>query len=817
MRRTTRIIAALASAALVVTALAGTPAAAAPTRYEAESAPAVCDGTIDANWAGFSGTGFCNTTNAVGGSVTWTVNAANAGTATLGIRYANGTTTDRPANVLVNGATAVSNVSFAGTGAWTTWVTKTVTVQVTAGSNTIKLAGTTANGDANIDFLDFEVAPPQNFTDYQAENCTITMGVVESNHTGFTGTGFVNGDNAVGSGITCTVSSAAAGTYSVEIRFSNGTTTVRPMDVFVNNTLATNLTFQGTTDWDTWATQTINVPLNAGSNTVRLTATTVNGGPNLDRLRVAAPLDTIAPTMPGQPICDPIVEDTIKLTWPASTDNVGVVAYDIYHDGTLLASPATSPFTLTDLNFNFTYRLSIFARDAAGNVSTTSALATKPDGSACATGASTDVTAPSAPTNLTMSTVTQTTVNLSWGASTDNVGVRQYVVQNSANANLFTLSGNPPATSATVTGLSCGTSYTLHVVAKDKAGNTSTSSNNVGPFTTSACSRGTPQSPTTVAGSWDIPWDICWNPQGTYALVTQRDTFQVFKLTPSGTKTLVGTVPSSVTTDGEGGLMGCAASPTWNGTTDTDWFFMHTSNDGGTTQNRVVKMTFNGTSLTSRTVILGGIRSSRFHNGGRIRFGPDGFLYVSTGDSQQQDLAQDVNSLNGKILRITKTGAAAPGNPFGTRIYSYGHRNPQGLAWDSQGNLWESEFGNSTWDEVNLIQSGKNYGWPICEGTCSTSGMTNPKWQKGVSSCSCSGMAIVNDTIYLGALRGTRLWRLEITGTSITNESSYFVGTYGRIRSVTKVPSDNAIWFGTSNEDNNGDGTPDVVRQSLIR
>ncbi|NUR69934.1 MAG: carbohydrate-binding protein, partial [Hamadaea sp.] len=477
--RKARIIGALAAAALVMTALAGTPASAAPTRYEAENSPAVCDGTIDSNWTGFSGTGFCNTANAVGGSVTWTVTAANAGTATLGIRYANGTTTDRPADVIVNGATAVAAVSFAGTGAWTTWVTKTVTVPVNAGSNTIKLAATTANGDANIDFLDFEVAPPQNYTDYQAENCTITQGVVESNHTGYTGTGFVNGDNAVGSGIACTVTSAAAGTYSVEIRFSNGTTTVRPMDVFANNTLVTNIVFQGTTNWDTWATQTVNVALNAGSNTIRLTSTTVNGGPNLDRLRVAAPLDTQAPTTPGQPVCDPIVQDTITLTWPTSTDDVGVVAYDIYHDGTLLASPASSPYTLTDLNFNFTYRLSIFARDAAGNVSATSPLATKPDGSGCVTGASSDVSPPTAPTNLASSNVTQTSVNLSWTASADNVGVRQYVVQNAANANLFTLSGNPPATSATVTGLTCGTSYTLHVVAKDKAGNTSPSSNTV--------------------------------------------------------------------------------------------------------------------------------------------------------------------------------------------------------------------------------------------------------------------------------------------------------------------------------------------------
>jgi glucose/arabinose dehydrogenase len=805
MRRISFLMAALVAIWLVPSAAAQ----AAPTRYEAENSPAVCDGTIDSNWTGFSGTGFCNTTNAVGGSVTWTVTAANAGLATLGIRFANGTTTDRPANVIVNGTTALSAVSFPSTSTWTGWTTKTVQVQVNAGTNTIKLSATTANGDANIDFLDFEVAAPPNFTDYQAENCTISQGVVESNHLNFTGTGFVNGDNVAGSYTQCTVSSASAGSFSVEVRFSNGTTTTRPADLIVNGTTVASPVFQGTTNWDTWATQTFNVNLNAGNNTIRLTATTANGNPNLDRFRVAAPLDTQAPTAPGQPVCTSIVQDTITLDWPTSTDNVGVVAYDIYHDGTLLASPPNPPFTLTDLNFNFTYRISVFARDAAGNVSTTSPLAT------CQTGPSSDTTPPSAPTNLVHSNVTQTGVTLSWTGSTDNIGVRAYLVRDASNTVLFTVSGNPPVTNASVIGLACATSYTLHVVARDKAGNLSAPSNTRS-FTTSACSRGVPQTSTQISGAWDIPWDICWNPQGTYALVTERDTFRVFKQMPDGTKTLIGTVPNSVTTDGEGGLMGCASSPTWNGTTDTDWFFMHTSNDGGTTQNRVIKMTFNGSTLTNRVVILGGIRSSRFHNGGRIRFGPDGFLYVTTGDSQQQDLAQDVNSLNGKILRITKTGAAAPGNPFGTRIYTYGHRNPQGLGWDSTGKLWEAEFGNSLVDEVNLLIPGNNYGWPTCEGSCSVSGMTNPKWQKTVSACSCSGLAIVNDTIYLGALRGQRLWRLEITGSSITNESQYFT-TFGRIRSVTKVPGDAAIWFGTSNEDNNGNGTPDVIRQSLIR
>jgi chitinase len=295
-----RRIITVAAAALLVVPLADQTATAAPTRYESENSPAVCDGTIDSNWAGFSGTGFCNTVNAVGGSVTWTVNAANAGTATLGIRYANGTTTDRPANVVVNGTTAVSAVSFAGTGAWTTWATKTVTVQVNAGSNTIRLAGTTANGDANIDFLDFEVAAGS--PEVQAETCTISQGVVESNHLGFTGTGFVNYDNVTGSYVQCTVTAASAGSHTITFRAANGTTVNRPMSVTVNGTVvASSLSFGSTGTWDTWQDVTTTANLTAGANTIRATATTVNGGPNLDRVTIAPGGPPPAPGMAAAP------------------------------------------------------------------------------------------------------------------------------------------------------------------------------------------------------------------------------------------------------------------------------------------------------------------------------------------------------------------------------------------------------------------------------------------------------------------------------------------------------------------------------------
>ncbi len=255
-------------------------------RYEAENG--VCQGTIDTDHTGFSGTGFCNTTNAVGAYVQWTVNAATAGTAKLTIRYANGTTASRPMTLTVNGA-AAGTLDFPPTGSWDTWAAATVTVPLPAGANTVRATATTANGGPNLDCLDVEPqAPPPPSTRYEAENATISQGVVESNHLGFSGTGFVNYDNVVGSYVQWTVTAASAGTAKLTIRYANGTTTNRPMDITVGGTLvADELAFNATGTWDTWADATITVPLVAGANTIRATATTVNGGPNVDYLEVS--------------------------------------------------------------------------------------------------------------------------------------------------------------------------------------------------------------------------------------------------------------------------------------------------------------------------------------------------------------------------------------------------------------------------------------------------------------------------------------------------------------------------------------------------
>jgi glucose/arabinose dehydrogenase len=316
----------------------------------------------------------------------------------------------------------------------------------------------------------------------------------------------------------------------------------------------------------------------------------------------------------------------------------------------------------------------------------------------------------------------------------------------------------------------------------------------------------TPRVASTIATNLAVPWGLAFLPDGS-ALVSERNTARIKRIAGT-TVTTIGTVPG-VSPAGEGGLLGIAVAPTFN----TDRFvyaYFSSAND-----NRLVRMTLNGNTLGTPQVLITGIAKNTIHNGGRLAFGPDGMLYVSTGDANNTNNAQNPNSLNGKILRVTPTGAPAPDNPSGTRVWTMGHRNVQGLAFDGSGRLYASEFGQNTTDELNLIRGGGNYGWPICEGRCNDTRFVNPITQWSVAQASPSGVAFARNTVWLAALRGTRLWAVPVLNGALDgNPVNFFNGTFGRLRTVATAP-DGSLWLVTNNTD--GRGTPRQGDDRILR
>jgi glucose/arabinose dehydrogenase len=208
-------------------------------------------------------------------------------------------------------------------------------------------------------------------------------------------------------------------------------------------------------------------------------------------------------------------------------------------------------------------------------------------------------------------------------------------------------------------------------------------------------------------------------------------------------------------------------------------------------------------------VILDGIPNGFIHDGGRLQFGPDDYLYASTGETGAPELAPDRDSLGGKILRITPDGDPAPGNPDpSSPIWTLGHRNVQGLAFDDDDNLWASEFGASTFDELNLIRKNGNYGWPTFEGRGDDPDFTNPQVVWNTSEASPSGLAYLDGQLWLGALQGQRLWRIDVAEGRATRPTDFFVGQYGRLRTVVVAPDGN-LWVSTSNRDGRANPGPE--------
>jgi glucose/arabinose dehydrogenase len=311
--------------------------------------------------------------------------------------------------------------------------------------------------------------------------------------------------------------------------------------------------------------------------------------------------------------------------------------------------------------------------------------------------------------------------------------------------------------------------------------------------------------PQTVATNLTAPWGMAFLPDGSL-LVTERDSARLLQIRTGQAPQVLGTIPG-VVPGGEGGLLGIAVSPTY---AQDQWVYVYFT---AASDNRITRFRINA--VGTQQVIQSGLTKSQIHNGGRIAFGPDGMLYAGVGDAGNTANAQNQTSRNGKILRMTPTGGVPAGNPFNTVVYSLGHRNVQGLAWDSQGRMYASEFGQNTFDEVNQIVAGGNYGWPTCEGMCSNPAFRNPIVTWTTAQASPSGAAIANQHIFVAGLRGQRLWVVPITasggaGTPVDELNSQF----GRLRAVAVGP-DGWLWVATSNRD--GRGTPTAQDDRVVR
>jgi glucose/arabinose dehydrogenase len=315
----------------------------------------------------------------------------------------------------------------------------------------------------------------------------------------------------------------------------------------------------------------------------------------------------------------------------------------------------------------------------------------------------------------------------------------------------------------------------------------------------------------TVATGLESPWGLAPLPGGDL-LVSSRDEATITRIDgESGKKTELGEVPG-VEPSGEGGLLGIALSPEYASDHMIYAYFTSASD------NRIVRLIYDdkkpaGEQLGEPDAVFRGISKGVIHNGGRIAFGPDKTLYVGTGESGDTGLSQDKESLGGKILRLTPEGEPAPGNPFSdSPVYSYGHRNVQGLAWDGKQRLFASEFGQNTWDELNAIEPGDNYGWPEAEGRSDDGGFHDPIDQWSTDEASPSGIAYAEGSIWMAGLQGERLWRIPLKGTAALAEPEAFLeGEYGRLRTVVPAGGDK-LWLVTSNTDGRGNPQDDDDR-----
>lgn len=319
--------------------------------------------------------------------------------------------------------------------------------------------------------------------------------------------------------------------------------------------------------------------------------------------------------------------------------------------------------------------------------------------------------------------------------------------------------------------------------------------------------------PQVVASGLAVPWGLAFLPGGA-ALVSERDSHRIVRIGTDGATHVLGTVPGVADDTAEGGLLGIALSPGY-ARDHLMYAYVTTAAD-----NRIVRFTVTGRGLGAPAPVFTGIPRGAVHDGGRIAFGPDGMLYVTTGDATQAARAQDRDYLGGKVLRMTPDGRPAPGNPFaGSVVFTLGHRNPQGLAWGAGPNppLYEAEFGQSREDEVNRLRAGRNYGWPVVEGTIGPHrpGFTAPLVTWPTDKASPSGLAFADGSLWLATLQGQNVYRIPVLGrTELGQPVPMLDHRYGRLRTIARVP-DGSLWVTTSNRD--GRGAPRPGDDRIIR
>jgi glucose/arabinose dehydrogenase len=339
-----------------------------------------------------------------------------------------------------------------------------------------------------------------------------------------------------------------------------------------------------------------------------------------------------------------------------------------------------------------------------------------------------------------------------------------------------------------------------------------------------------------VAEELPAPWGLAPLP-GNRFLVTMRDTAELAVVHPSGEVEYLDPsggareLADQTVADGEGGLLGVAVDPEDSGPTFTVFLYRTGEQDNAVLR---AELDLDAMALDDLTTVLDGIPRASNHNGGRIAIGPDGYLYVATGDAGDTANAQDPESLGGKILRVTPDGEPAPGNPDpGSPVWSLGHRNVQGLGWDASGRMFASEFGQDQLDELNVIEPGGNYGWPDVEGpgegSGAQAGFTDPVAWWPTSEASPSGIAVTEEAVYLASLRGERLWRVPLLGEPAAvadGESPGFgepqallEGEFGRLRAV-HANQDGELHVLTNNTDGRGEPTVEdgrTVDDRLLR